>query len=125
MPRPRVRINIRQKGVTAAAEKIRAVGMSAHEQRSTMDDLARNAADAITRVPRDTGRLDDSLKDGAAEQYKRVTNYGYEIGTTVPYARFVFRGTGKMKARPPRVSRKRLNDEAALAIAADLIRANK
>jgi hypothetical protein len=122
MPRPRARLNIREKGVAAAVAHLEEVGVAAHEARPTMEDLARDAANAISRVPSDTGRLSDSLRDNAGEQYKRVTPYGYDVGTTVPYARFVFRGTGKMKARPPRVSRKRLKDDAARAIAILVLR---
>ena len=123
MPKPRAKINIRAKGVAAAMQKLDATGIAAHEQEHTMEILARNAPNAISRVPVDTGRLEASLHDGAKEQYKKVTNYGYEVGTTVPYARFVFRGARGTKPRPPRVSRKRLSDDAALAIAADIIRA--
>src|SRR3954465_15313303 len=122
MARPRAKINIREKGVTAAVEKLRAVGDASHAQAKTMDDLARKAPEAIKRVPRDSGRLEDSFS-GGAEQYKRVTMFGYDIGTTVPYARFVFRDRKGRKGTPPRVARKRLQDEAALMIAADIIRA--
>jgi hypothetical protein len=120
---PRAKINVRERGVTAAVEKLIAVGEAAFDQHSTMDDLARDAPGAIGRVPVDTGRLANSLKDGAKEQYKRVTLFGYDIGTTVYYSRFVFRGTVNMAAQKPRISRKRLQDAAALAIAADIIRA--
>jgi hypothetical protein len=118
-----VKFNIREKGVNKAVDKLRAVGDAAIHQNATMDDLARDAPSAISRVPIDTGRLDDSLKDGAEEQYKTVTDNGYDIGTTVPYSRYVFRGTQYMTARKPRIARKRLRDAAAGAVAADIIRA--
>ena len=121
----RAKLNIRASGVTKAAEKLRAVGDASLHQGRTMDDLAREAPDAISRIPRDTGRLAESLKDGHPEQLKRVGDFGYDIGTTVYYAGFVFRGTKNMTARKPRISRKRLRDAAANAIAADIIRAER
>jgi hypothetical protein len=120
---PPVKFNIRERGVNKAVEKLRATGDAAIHQRATMADLARDAPDSIGRVPVDTGRLEDSLKDGATEQYKSFDDNGYDIGTTVYYSRFVFGGTKKMTARKPRIARKRLRDAAAGAVAADIIRA--
>lgn len=117
-------ITIHEQGVTQAARKLDAIGDAALSQGHTFERLARDAPGSIKGVPRDTGRLDRSLRDGASEQYKRVTPFGYEVGTKVPYARFVFGGTKHMKARPPRVTTNRASEAAARLIAADIIRAD-
>jgi hypothetical protein len=106
-------------GDAAAQRKLRAIGDRARHQRSTFERQARNAQRRITGVPVDSGRLRQGIT--GAESTRVVTDYGYRIGTDVPYARFVFRGTKYMAARPPTVPRD-LGADAARAIAGDLRR---
>lgn len=94
---------------------LRRRGERARHLESAMRDTAHYAERQITNTPVDTGRLASSLR-GGSEQTMIVTNDGFELGTTVPYARYVFRGTRYMSAQPPTV------DEAAIAhYAADRI----
>ena len=74
-------------------------------QRRAAEEVARNVR--ITGVPRDTGRLADSLNPPGV----RLTERGAVLTTDVPYAAPVFRGSTRGKprshtaaARPPTVT---------------------
>ena len=108
-------------GDTAAARKLRAIGTRATRQRSTFESEGRAAQRRISGIPVATGRLDRGVR-GGSESTLDADDRGYTIGTTVPYARFVFGGTERMPARPPRVPRD-LGRRAADAIGLDLRRA--
>jgi hypothetical protein len=67
--------------------------------------MAREAARVqrtISGVPVDTGRLAASVA-GGRETLREAGPGGYRIGSRVPYAPFVFGGTRRTAARPPRV----------------------
>jgi hypothetical protein len=105
-------------GDDAAARHLRNIARRAGRQRPTMEREGRAAQRRITGVPVDTGRLQRGVRGGPESTFKATEN-GYEIGTEVPYAPFVFGGTKHMAARPPKVPRD-LGKRAAQAIATDL-----
>lgn len=85
-------------GLDRAERHLRAVGAAAHRQAPIMESTARRAADQINGIPVRTGQL------AASVDVLVSGNYGFVVGTRgVRYARFVFRGTRHMAARPPRV----------------------
>lgn len=84
-------------GVTATERKLSAVGRAAFQQEPVMVDAARRTARGVSGVPRDTGRLASSI------DVLSTSPFGFDVGSDVPYARYVFRGTRYMAARPPRV----------------------
>lgn len=84
-------------GDETAARHLERIGAAAHTQTRTMEDAARRTARSVRGVPVDTGRLARSIEPLSASPY------GFEVGSKVPYARYVFHGTRNMAARPPRV----------------------
>jgi hypothetical protein len=104
-------------GDERVAKHLRDVGVKATRQRETMLVAARQTQRAISDIPVDTGRLQRGVS-GGPESTMTVTDTGFEIGTTVPYARFVFGGTKHMSAHPPRVPD--VASRVATAIANDL-----
>jgi hypothetical protein len=105
-------------GVPETQRHLHAIAARAGRQRHTMQSEGRAAQRSITGIPVDSGRLARGVR-GGSESTLEATNVGYRVGTSVPYARFVFKGTRKMAAQPPRVPRN-LGARAASAIAADL-----
>ena len=105
-------------GSDAAQRHLRAIGERAQHQRATFEKASKDAQRQISGVPVATGRLARSVH-GGAEGFRTATDHGYTIGTTVPYSRFVFRGTSTMAAQPPKVPPD-LGRRAAVAVAADL-----
>jgi hypothetical protein len=111
-------VRISPSGVAKAAARLDAVGDASTDQSQTMDDLAADAPQAITKLPHRTGRLEASVRDPHhPEHYQKVYPDGYEVGTTVWYGRFVFGGTEHQAAQKPRVARKRLTEQAARVLA--------
>ena len=84
-------------GDEATARRLDRLGLAAHVQSPTMAAAARTTASRIRDIPVDTGRLAASMEP------LNVTSYGFDVGSRVPYAKYVFHGTRKMRARPPRV----------------------
>lgn len=105
-------------GAREAAAHVQHIGERATHQRETFKREAEHAAGQITGVPVATGRLARGTGK-PPEGFADATNGGYVIGTTVPYARFVFKGTSVMPARPPKLPHD-LGHRAADAVAADL-----
>ena len=105
-------------GTAQTALLLHRIGQRGADQTETMEAEAKRVQRAITGVPRDSGRLDKSVH-GGAETLRRVWPEGYLIGSLVPYAPFVFRGTRYMDARPPKVPAD-VADGAGRAIAKDL-----
>ena len=75
-----------------------AKGDAATDLKDVMDRQARQAVRRITGVPQDTGRLAASI------EVLDVTDSGFEVGSQVTYAHYVFDGTRYMDARPPRIA---------------------
>jgi hypothetical protein len=71
----------------------------------------------VTGIPVDTGRLAASVRNPTI----RSGDWGFALLTDVPYARYVFRGTPTMDARPPQVPAT-VGQATARAIASDLAR---
>jgi hypothetical protein len=69
----------------------------------------------VTGIPVDTGKLAGSIT-------VRVQGDEAQVISDVPYARFVFRGTRYMSARPPTVNAGALAQQAAQEIASEVIR---
>lgn len=89
-------------GDERAAAMLRDVGHKATHQYETLLVAGRQTQRAISGVPVDTGRLERGVT-GGPESALDVTDDGFDVGTAVPYARFVFGGTRYVSARPPRV----------------------
>lgn len=85
-------------GETEAANSLDRMARRTIDQRVPMAGAGRSAARSIRGIPVATGRLEASVRMGV-----RATSHGYAITSDVPYARFVFHGTRKMRARPPQV----------------------
>jgi hypothetical protein len=109
-------------GDRVAAHRITATGERAHHQRGAMSLAGRFAGRSISGVPVRTGRLRASTR-GGPEHELVVTDRGFDLASSVPYARFVFGGTRNMRAHPPRVNERTIAREAATAVSADLRRA--
>jgi hypothetical protein len=105
-------------GADVAARRLRGIGKRASEQRLTFEREARDAQRRIRGVPVDTGALARSVRGGAGT-VRKVNDRGYVIGTSVPYAHFVFNGTKHMPAQPPDVPND-LGRRAAQRISSDL-----
>jgi hypothetical protein len=104
-------------GDERVARHLRDVGVKATHQRETMLVAARQTQRAIRGIAVDTGRLERGVK-GGTESTMIVTDAGFEIGTSVPYARFVFGGTRYVRARPPHIPE--IATRVATAISNDL-----
>jgi hypothetical protein len=83
------------------------------------DAAARHLRNIARRAGRQRPTMEREGVRGGPESTFKATEHGYEIGTEVPYAPFVFGGTKHMAARPPKVPRD-LGKRAAQAIATDL-----
>ena len=101
---------------------LQAKGDKATRLRPVMDDIADFAERQITGIPIDTGRLARSVR-GGGDQLLRLRDDGFDLGSTVDYARFVFRGTKYMKARPPRINTNAIARDAASRINQEIERA--
>lgn len=108
-------------GVQQAQERLRRTSERAQHQHDTLEKEAKRVQRQISGIPKATGRLEKGVK-GGSESVIKVTDSSYSIGTTVPYARFVFRGTSTMPAQPPRIPPS-TGERAAQAVNADLRRA--
>lgn len=109
-------------GASQAAARLHTVGERASKQRDTFEREGRYAQRHITGVPVATGRLSRGTTGSSDESVLTVTDRGYTIATKVPYARYVFKGTQYMPARPPKVPPD-AGRRAAHSIGADLERA--
>jgi hypothetical protein len=112
------KFDVQVEGAREAAAHVQRIGTRATHQRTTFQREADHASRQITGVPVDTGRLQRGTGK-PPEGFADATDHGYVIGTTVPYARFVFRGTSVMPARPPKVPSD-VGNRAADAVAHDL-----
>ncbi len=90
-------VSVTARGVPQAAGQLERMGTNALRQEPTMTDAGRNTARRVSGVPVRTGRL------AASVELLDADDYGFVVGSRVPYARFVFRGTKYMSAQPPRV----------------------
>jgi hypothetical protein len=107
-------------GLAAAQRRLDALALRAADQTPVMTAEAARVQRTIAGVPVDTGRLARSVA-GGADTLRRAGRDGYVVGSRVPYAPFVFGGTRRSPARPPRVP----GDPAAVAaraVSADLRR---
>jgi hypothetical protein len=102
-------------GDRAAALRLHRVGTAAQAQAPTMAKLGHDAARRVTGIPSDTGTLAKSIEVIASG------DWGYVLGSKVPYARYVFRGTKYVDARPPRIPGD-IQRRAANAIGDDITR---
>lgn len=109
------------KGDREAARMLRRIGERARHQRATFEQEGRSAQRRISGIPVATGRLARSVRGASTEGDVKATDRGYVITTSVPYARFVFGGTERMPARPPRIPGD-LGRRAARGIADDITR---
>lgn len=115
-----MRMNVAIRGLDTAVAKLDRVA-NAHRTRVLADGLAEGGAEAIEEarrtVPVDTGRLRDSLHVGGytrlTPSYRKIGRYGalrgpegkgkevkVFLGSTLPHAHLVERGTRRMRARP-------------------------
>jgi len=101
---------------------LQAKGDQATRLKPVMAGVADFAERQITGIPIDTGRLARSVR-GGGDQLLNVTDQGFDLGSTVDYARFVFQGTKHMKARPPRVNVNAIARRAAQDINREIERA--
>ena len=102
---------------------LRAKGTKALHLKPVMGDIADFAERQITPTHHNrTGALTRSLY-GGGDQLRDIYDSGFRLGTTVDYARFVFRGTKHMKAQPPRVNTNAIARDAARRINQELERA--
>lgn len=107
-------------GVRQVVAKLLGMAARANDLRDPLRRVAQDTQDRITGIPVRTGRLARSVEGGSAELLN-VDRDGFELGTEVPYARYVFHGTRYMEARPPRVPPD-VARRAAVVINADLKR---
>jgi hypothetical protein len=98
--------------------KLRATGARARHQTPVLEVQGHKAAAHITGVPVDTGRLAAGVRNAKV----KAGPWGFVLLTDVPYARYVFRGTATMAARPPQLPSS-VGRDTARAISADLERA--
>jgi hypothetical protein len=89
-------------GATETQRRLRRIGTRGLDQSDVIADSARATQRSIEGVPVRTGRLDRSVH-GGRDSYMESSAGGYVIGSSMPYARFVFRGTRHMRAQPPRI----------------------
>jgi hypothetical protein len=101
---------------------LQAKGDQATRLRSVMDDVADYSERQIAGIPVDTGRLARSVR-GGGDQLLRLRDDGFDLGSTVDYAGFVFRGTRFMKPRPPRINVNAIARTAAQRINREIERA--
>lgn len=102
-------------GDRALEHRLAATGSRAHHQEPVLRAQGHAAARAVTGVPVDTGRLAAGVRSAQV----KVGPWGFVLLTDVPYARYVFRGTPTMEARPPVVPAS-VGANTAKAISSDL-----
>lgn len=111
--------------VTGDEKVIRALhakGDKAIRLKPVMQDVANFSERQIRGVPVRSGRLAASTH-GGPDQLLDVDDGGFQLGSTVRYSRFVFRGTQHMKARPPQINVSAIARKAEHEINATLERA--
>jgi hypothetical protein len=101
---------------------LRELGAAADDLRDVMGEIADYSERQITGVPVRTGRLATSTR-GGPEQVRELRGDGFDLGSSTPYARFVFGGTKSMPARPPQINAGAIARRAAEQISAELERA--
>jgi hypothetical protein len=84
-------------GATETARRLNAAGNESVSQAEVMRNVGERTRRGLRGVPVDTGTLAGSIDVVSG-------NFGFVVGTRVPYARFVFAGTRNMPAQPPRVT---------------------
>lgn len=92
-------------GDKRVAHALNAKGAAALRLKPEMNKTADYAERQIRDVARDSGNLQRSIV-GGSDQYRDVVDYGFKLGTKVPYSRFVFRGTKYQDAQPPSINDK-------------------
>lgn len=90
-------IKISETGVARSAFMLHELARKATHQYDTMAVSARETERGVRGIPHRTGRLERSV--GVVD----VTNDGFVVGASAPYAGFVFNGTKHMAANPPHV----------------------
>jgi hypothetical protein len=87
-------------GADVAQRRLRAIGatQASSARRSSASRATRS--DAFAACPSIRAVSQRSVH-GGKDSVRKVSDRGYVIGTSVPYARFVFGGTKTMPARPP------------------------
>lgn len=106
-------------GVDTTRRMLDGIGARALNQQRTFETEGRAAQRSISGVPVRTGRLDRGVRGGPGS-ILNVGPAGYTIATSVPYARFVFGGTKRMPARPPRIP-SGLGAQSATSVARDVV----
>jgi len=102
---------------------LRAKGTKALHLKPAMDDIADFAERQITPAWKNrTGDLTRSLT-GGSDQLRQIYDSGFNLGSTLYYARFVTGGTRHQKARPPQVNTNAIAREGARRISQELERA--
>lgn len=109
-------------GVREARSRIDNMGARAREQTAVFESEGRRAQRLVSGIPVDTGRLDRGVRGGPESELKSGP-WGFVLLTRVPYARFVFRGTSRSTARPPRVPSATIARSTCSSVARDLDRA--
>jgi hypothetical protein len=102
--------------------QLKRLGDLVYRLEPAMRDTSQFAERQIRGVPVRTGRLAASTR-GGRDQFLDVDNFGFAVGTKVPYARMVFGGTKHMPARPPKVNARAIGRYAGDQILAELERA--
>jgi hypothetical protein len=110
-------LRIRVDGDERTAARLTRLGLQAMAQAPVMAAQARAAARDIGGIPRDTGRLEASVRVGY-----RADSDGFRVVSNVPYAHFVFGGTSRMAARPPQVPESAIGADTADAVMGSLRR---
>jgi len=93
---------------------LRQKGITALHLEPVMDEQGKRAVRQVSGIPKDTGRLAASI------EVLDTSDHGFDVGSRVPYARFVFGGTKYMDARPPRVNTDAIARNTADAINREL-----
>lgn len=110
-------------GHDVVGRTLRRKGTKAVHLQATMNAAATDAEREIRPTHRDrSGALTRSMYAGG-DQLRDVYPDGFTLGSTVPYGRFVFRGTKRMAAQPPKVNARAIGRRTADRINAVLERA--
>jgi hypothetical protein len=103
-------------GDDATAAKLHRIGRAARNQAPVMAEAGRKAARGVRVTARDTGALAGSIVviDSG--------DWGFVLGSHVPYARYVFKGTRYVDAQPPKLPPSMERDTAD-ALSRSIVRA--